>query len=281
MTTLCCKNMKLPDPHMVNVPVFDLKTQKEITGEAAVLLPHLLFSNLHENYLEEFERLFCTQDCHAFWHGVEKAKDPRLCEPLAKSGKVQSASKTIPIYIHGDGCEFHARDSLMTWSWGSLLCKDKALQSHLLLCAIPKSCSLPTTWQNIDIWLAWSLTALAKGIHPTQDPWDNPLPKGVLADMAGKPLTKGNHRAALWCIQGDQEFYSNVLKLGHWASKSPCHECDCEKPIYKKSHAQKANHTRSSKKRSSSLNTRPHSKPSLSKGATTSCSASQWSAQLM
>ena len=234
MTTLCCKNMKLPDPHMVNVPLFDLKTQKEITGEAACLLPHLLFSNLHENYLEEFERLFCTQDCHAFWHGVEKAKDPRLCEPLAKSGKVQSASKTIPIYIHGDGCEFHARDSLMTWSWGSLLCKDKALQSHLLLCAIPKSCSLPTTWQNIDIWLAWSLTALAKGIHPTQDPWDNPLPKGVLADMAGKPLTKGNHRAALWCIQGDQEFYSNVLKLGHWASKSPCHECDCQKPIYKK-----------------------------------------------
>ena len=65
--------------------MFDLKTQKEITGEAAVLLPHLLFSNLHENYPEEFDRLFCPHDSSAFWHGVEGAKDPRLVEPLAKS----------------------------------------------------------------------------------------------------------------------------------------------------------------------------------------------------
>ena len=234
MTTLCCKNMRLPEPKNVNVPMFDLKTQKEITGEAAVLLPHLLFSNLHENYPEEFDRLFCPHDSSAFWHGVEGAKDPRLVEPLAKSGKVLSPSKTIPIYIHGDGCEFHSRDSLVTWSWGCLLCKDKALQSHLLICAMPKSCSLPTTWQNIDMWLAWSLTALTKGIHPTKDPWNNPLPEGVLKDMAGKPLTKGNHRCAVWAIQGDQEFYSNVLKLGHWSSKHPCHECDCQKATFKK-----------------------------------------------
>ena len=186
--------------------MFDLKTQKEITGEAAVLLPHLLFSNLHENYPEEFDRLFCPHDSSAFWHGVEGAKDPRLVEPLAKSGKVLSPSKTIPIYIHGDGCEFHSRDSLMTWSWGCLLCKDKALQSHLLICAMPKSCSLPTTWQNIGMWLAWSLTALTKGTHPTKDPWNNPLPEGVLKDMAGKPLTKGSHRCAVWAIQGDHNF---------------------------------------------------------------------------
>jgi hypothetical protein len=72
--------------------------------------------------------------------------------------------------------------------------------------------------------------------HPShkKDPWNNPLPEGVLEDMAGKPLTKGNHRCAVWAIQGDQEFYSNVLKLGHWSSKRPCHECDCQKATFKK-----------------------------------------------
>lgn len=112
--------------------MFDLKTQKEITGEAAVLLPHLLFSNLHENYPEEFDRLFCPQDSSAFWHGVEGAKDPRLVEPLAKSGKVLSPAKTIPIYIHGDGCEFHSRDSLMTW-YGDVSCARTKLCNHTFL----------------------------------------------------------------------------------------------------------------------------------------------------
>ena len=38
--------------------------------------------------------------------------------------------------------------------------------------------------------------------------------QGELASFAGKPSTKGHHRAALWSIQGDVEFYSKVLKVG-------------------------------------------------------------------
>ena len=135
-----------------------------------------------------------------FGMGVEGAKDPRLVEPLAKSGKVLSPSKTIPIYIHGDGCEFHSRDSLMTWSWGCLLCKDKALQSHLLICAMPKSCSLPTTWQNIDMWLAWSLTALTKGIHPTKRPLEQPLARSGAERHGRQTLDK---REPQMCSLGD------------------------------------------------------------------------------
>ena len=55
-----------------------------------------------------------------------------------------------------------------------------------------------------------------------------------MAELAGKPLAKGHHRAIIWAIQGDQEFFSNVLKLPHWQNKYPCHECDAQKPMFKK-----------------------------------------------
>ena len=121
----------------------------------------------------------------------------------------------------------------MTWSWGSLLSKGASLCSHILLTAVPKSCTLKETWDPLDSWICWSFDTLAKGIHPTEDPWGKPLTKGLLAELAGKPLTKGNHRAIIWSIQSDQEFTSNVLKLPHWRHQHPCHECDCQQPAYR------------------------------------------------
>ena len=117
----------------------------------------------------------------------------------------------------------------MTWSWGSMLSQKNSLATHLLITAWPKSCQTPNTWNPLDKVISWSFTALAKGYHP-QENWEGkPLTKGVLADLAGQPLTKG-----LYAIQGDQEFYANVLKLGHWQQKYPCWECDCQRPIHKK-----------------------------------------------
>ena len=121
----------------------------------------------------------------------------------------------------------------MTWSWGSLLSKGASLCSHILLTAVPKSCTLKETWDPLDSWICWSFDTLAKGIHPTEDPWGKPLTKGLLAELAGKPLTKGNHRAIIWSIQSDLEFTSNVLKLPHWRHQHPCHECDCQQPVYR------------------------------------------------
>ena len=65
-------------------------------------------------------------------------------------------------------------------------------------------------------------------MHPKKDPWGKPLTKGLLAELAGQPLTKGHH------IQGDAEFYANVLKPPHWQNQYPCHECDAQRPVYKK-----------------------------------------------
>ena len=68
--------------------------------------------------------------------------------------------------------------------------------------------------------LCWTL-----GLHGLLRRWPRvgrPMGQGELASFAGKPSTKGHHRAALWSIQGDAESYSNFLKVGRWASQYPC-----------------------------------------------------------
>ena len=120
----------------------------------------------------------------------------------------------------------------MSMSWGSLLSSHPSLSSHILIASIPKSCTVPATWGPINDWIAWSFSALVKGQHPEVDPYGAPLVKG-LAALAGTPLTPGDHRAALWSIQGDQEHFANVLKLGHWSQKFPWYLCDGQRPVHK------------------------------------------------
>ena len=234
MCTTFGKGIQLGEPHFLKVPVLDPNCKKVVQEDAALLLPHLLFSHLGHYYPNEFEELFCFKEAAAFWRGVEKTQDERLAEPLTLDKRVQNPQRTCPLYVHGDGAEYATRDSLMIWSWGSVVSKKSSLQSHLLLAAIPKSATVPTTWDPLNDWIAWSFTALLKGTHPLTDPYGQPLPPGSLSDLAGTPLTPGRHRAAIWCIQGDQEFHSNVLKVGHWTQRSPCHECDAQRPFFKK-----------------------------------------------
>ena len=73
-----------------------LQMAEVTTANAAILLPHLLLSNLNENYVDSFKNLFCIPGCEAFWTGVPKVQDPRVAEPLAKSGAVQSREKCFP-----------------------------------------------------------------------------------------------------------------------------------------------------------------------------------------
>ena len=162
--------------------------------------------------------------CGFLWEPLLHSRVPNILERGSKSSRPQGCWTTCKKsgcpttwkkQFHPHGCEFQNRDSLMTWSWGSLLAKQPSLSAHLLIAAIPKSCTLATTWPALDAWIAWSFKALSKGWHPTEDPWGEPWTKGVIAELAGKPLAKGHRRGTIWAIQGDQDFFSNVLKLPH------------------------------------------------------------------
>ena len=163
-----------------------------------------------------FQHLFSFEKgcLENFWKKVEDLEGPKLSDsPLTKGscpltkGSFEKRSwkeKTILIIIHGDGVEYHNRDSL------------------------PKSCQVPETFQPIWVWLKWSFEALAKGYHPTADPCGEPLKKGVMEDTQGQPLHPKHYRCFVWSMLGDQKFFSNTLDLPHWASHFPCHQCDCQ-----------------------------------------------------
>ena len=159
---------------------------------------------------------------------MEKSGDDRLVgHPMCLEKHWRSLS--IPLMIHGDGVEYENRDTLLVYSWGSMLAQMPSLKQHWLLGCFPKSCTSEATWPPIWDWLKWSFEALGKGYHPSKDPWGKPLEKGsILYDLQGQPLHCKGYRAWIFNIQGDHEFYSNVLKLPHWASKWPCWECDAE-----------------------------------------------------
>ena len=210
----------------------DPNTRKSSKEDACLFLPHLVFSSLYTHYPEQFEKLFCFKEAQAFWKGVEKSKDPRLLPPLALGKRVVQPAFTCPIYVHGDGVEFQSRDSLMTWSWGSMLSKASALHQHILLTAFAKSVTVGSTWTPLNDWVSWSFDALIKGKRPSQDPYGSALPQH-LEELAGQPLTAAHHRAFIFAIQGDLEFCSNSLGMPHWQNKYPCAECDAQRPTFK------------------------------------------------
>ena len=145
--------------------------------------------------------------------------------------KTDWKKKVFPLFVHGDGVEYATRDSLMVWSWGNLLSLFGSLDSHLLIACFPKSVTSNNTWPLVWDWLVWSFKALAEGEHPRRGPYNEPLQKGTLFhSLQGQPLTANRLCGAIWSIQGDHEFFSNVLHLPHWRNPNPCWECDCTQP---------------------------------------------------
>ena len=116
----------------------------------------------------------------------------------------------------------------MVWSWGPLLSKSSSLETNMLIGAIPKSCTSDETWGPVMELLVWSFKALLMGVRPTLDHMGAPLEKGSCFDLVkGQQLTHQGYRCVIWSIQGDHDFFSNVLGLPHWNTLTPCWECDC------------------------------------------------------
>ena len=194
-----CKNMFFCDSFNVGVACIDPKTSKETKEDASIFLPHMVFAKLFAHFPTFFNKLFPLADLESFWGRALANGDDRLDgHPmvLEKTWK----SKCIPLFVHGDGVEFHSRDSLMVWSWGPMLSKLRSLENHLLMTAWAESCSLGKgTWDPMWCWLQWSFKALAAGHHPGQDHgeslWKRALPfgncKGNLCTLMGTKASFG------------------------------------------------------------------------------------------
>lgn len=182
--------------------------------------------------------MFPASELETFWNGVEASGDPRLIgHPMTL---VPNWKRLFhPLFIHGDGGEFTERDSIMIYCWGSLLTEGSSDDCSLMLATFPKSCTIkagskddPDTWRDILKWIAWSFNALFHNKHPAVDPWGQPFAAdSFFSSMAGKPINESGFRAAVWALEGDQEYFANVLGLNHWSCHKPCWDCNTDKTV--------------------------------------------------
>lgn len=219
------KDVVIAEADVVPTYVKDPKTNAIVEEPTSIFLPHKMVNSLSK--YDKFEELLCAGLIRGFWQAVVASGDPKLVNhPMTRVPGWMDIF--VPMWIHGDGVEFQSRDSLMVFSFGFLLNVMAALDSSMLLGAMPKSCTVPQdttcagTWAPLWRWYVWSFIALFIGKFPKQDPDGNPC------EQAGGWLTPGKHRFVVWCLEGDHEYFSNALGLPHWASNVMCWDCDSD-----------------------------------------------------
>ena len=221
------QRQKLNASFIVNTSAKNTKTGLVHDVQASVLLPHKLFADIWVHHSETFHEVFGTANVSSFWSQVNK-DDVRLAVHPDVPGTPEECQWCIPGWVHGDGVEYHDRDSLMTWSWGSLLALQKSsLMSSFLYAAWPKLASSKRTWHALMQVFVWSLKTLAEGKWPAVEydgsPW---APGSEDARKAGTQLA-GGWKLTIIALLGDQEHFSNTLGMPHWQNNSFCWLCDC------------------------------------------------------
>ena len=229
---LFLKEVKLAQPVGVKVKWLDSKRQ-QAQGEidAAMLLPHLLFSSLFKYDEALVEHVLGLSQIKSFWDQVP-TDDPRLFEnPVLALPHYKET--VLPIWIHGDGVAYGERDSLMVFSWGSFLTNIGALDSSFYIASWPKHCTQKPsaaslgTWSNMMKVMCWSFQALLQGVHPLVN-WDGTdwVDGSLESQLAGTALAPNNLKVVVWGLLGDQEYFANTLGLPHWSKAQFCWHCN-------------------------------------------------------
>jgi len=193
-----------------------------------VLYPHDWFVALDKASLTD-RLLGTTDDIDSFWKW-QKTDNPKFFRNDFYEG-LENFEKLVPILVHGDGAQHAEHDSLVAVSFRSLLTTCSVEDSQFLCAGSCKSCKDEETWPVHWKHLAWSFTALARGIHPCEDADGNSWPIGSYrASVAGTPLCPNSgFRAVIWVLAGDMDYLQVDLGLPHQASLDPCAWCKCNK----------------------------------------------------
>ncbi|CAE8714923.1 unnamed protein product [Polarella glacialis] len=193
-----------------------------------VLYPHDWFVALDKASLTDRLR-GTTDDIDSFWKW-QKIDNPKFFRNAFYEG-LENFEKLVPILVHCDGAQHAEHDSLVAVSFRSLLTTCSVEDSQFLCAGSCKSCKDEGTWPVHWKHLAWSFTALARGIHPCEDADGNSWPIGSYrASVAGTPLCPNSgFRAVIWVLAGDMDYLQVDLGLPHQASLDPCAWCKCNK----------------------------------------------------
>lgn len=196
---------KLPDPKGIKALVLDPHSSLEEYALVHINSPDDLLASMFHNYQTSFTEWFRTDQIQEFWEAVHP-DDPKLKSLLLETSLTKpDLAQVIPLRLHGDGVEFQTNDSLLTFHI-SILNHNSSLESCWLIAAYPKSRTTSKTWDAIWLKLVEAFNNLQQGCKD------------------GSTLM-GGWKAVIWQLEGDREYFSNVLKLPHWKKEHFCWQC--------------------------------------------------------
>ena len=176
----------LNEPLRTTMPMVTLSKQFLAAAEQDIFLPHVLFSDIHNNYPQAWRDRICpsTDKLEEFW--AEMQGSPQLLgHPITSLPNYQS--RAIPLALHGDGVPVTGvgkvwGKSLDVFSWCSLLGTGLTIEFTFYIYSIFQKALCNATLFNTKqrFWriLVWSLQALMNGLWPDRT-WDGELdPKG-------------------------------------------------------------------------------------------------------
>ena len=179
-------------------------------------LPHMSFASLAAECPELFQSAMLGPEggCSAFWTMMHDTPFVREHPVLAPDNK----HKTIPLGFYGDGGAFSHQDSLLVFTYNSLLGTGRTMSKRYVITCVKKSDIIPGTLESIFKIIGWSFNVLVTGLWPEEDWMKRPLDQhGYLANGL---------RGCLSQVRGDWEFYTSIFGFPKWnEAKNMCWMC--------------------------------------------------------
>ena len=226
-----CSDSKLSAIGKVTAPCIDTRTGRKETTQISHILPHKLLASMFESYNDQFHSALGTSDIKLFWDSVDMT-DVRISYHQGIPTDKTELEMCIPLWIHGDAVQYQERNhnSLMCWSWGSLLTKEtNSFMSAFLFACFPKSAATDETWHELMDIFAWSLGVCMTGKWPSRQRDGSPFAPNSLEAEKADTLLAGGFKLMPICLNGDLEHFALALGLPHYARNEFCWLCDCSK----------------------------------------------------
>lgn len=186
-------------------------------------------------YQAECEDLLGIGSVERFWQGVSP-QDPRVLSQHPALQVPGYEKIFCPLWLHGDGVEYSDDDTLMVWTFGSVLTTTNSMLTMFYLASYVKAVTAvqakhgADTWEEIWEVLAWSFLACWTGVHPVRDHRGNEFAaESPYYANKGKDLCRGM-RFVIWNLIGDLEHMANNLGMPHWRNQEICWQCNATQP---------------------------------------------------
>ena len=220
----------------VMVPLSDASGANPALVLQVMLLPHVWFSVMFNNYYESFQSKICAsrEQISEFWNAMRGNSRLEGHPVTARTGYKR---RCIPIRIHGDGVPVTGvgkswGKSADIYSWNSFFATGPTIEFNFYIWAVFKAVLSTSFNRNTKntFWkiLVWSLKWLWLGLWPNKN-WDgSDWVHRVDIDRAMTPLAGTDDDflfCCVWGLLGDLEYFKTEYGLQDYNSNDPCNKC--------------------------------------------------------